>query len=115
MSTIHRGKWHRELPKTMDDLPRPLGLEGIDERLPKNERFLKTYVVPKECKTKIREELMTLGIHSGSLFPEIDKQAAYIKEQWRFDLPGPTNRQVVRTMLTNSIKPGMGTCSDLGE
>jgi hypothetical protein len=29
---------------------------------------------------------MTLGIHSGSVFPEIDKQAAYIKEQWRFSL-----------------------------
>lgn len=95
MFTIHGGKWHRVSPKAKNDLPRPLSLEGIDEGLPKNERFLKTYVLPKEFKTKIREELMTLGIHSGSLFPEIDKQAAYIKEQWRFDLPGATNRQVV--------------------
>lgn len=86
MFTIHGGKWHRESPKTKDDLPRPLSLERIDEGLPTNEKFLKTYVVPKKCKHKIREELMILGIHSGSLFPEIDKQAAYIKEQWRFDL-----------------------------
>jgi hypothetical protein len=88
MFTIHGGKWHRESPKIEDDLPRPMGLEEIDKRLPKNEQFLNTYVVPKECKTKIREELMTLGIHFGSLFPEIDKQAAHIKEQWRFDLHG---------------------------
>jgi hypothetical protein len=93
MFTIHGGKWHRESPNTKDELPRPLSLERIDEGLPKNERFLKTYVVPKECKHKIREELMILGIHSGSLFPEIDKQAAYVKEQWRFDLQSPHHRQ----------------------
>lgn len=88
MFTIHGGKWYRESRKRKDDLPRPLSLEAIDEELPKNDRFLKTYTIPKDYKTKIREELMTLGIHSGSLFPEIDKQAAYIKEQWCFDLQG---------------------------
>jgi hypothetical protein len=86
MFTIHGGKWHRKLPKTDKELPRPLGLEEIDAELSEDDRFLQTYIIPGEFKSKIREELMTLGIHSGSLFPEIDKQAAYIKEQWRFSL-----------------------------
>jgi hypothetical protein len=78
------------LPQAKDDLPRPLSLEAIDEPLAKSKQFLKTFIVPKDSKGKIREELMILGIHSGSLFPEIDKQATYIKEQWRFDLPAPS-------------------------
>lgn len=87
MFTIHGGKWHKKLPETNRELPRPLRLEVIDAELSEDERFLQTYVIPGgHCKHKIREELMTLGIHSGSLFPEIDKQAVYIKEQWRFDL-----------------------------
>lgn len=87
MFTIHGGKWHRGLPQSDKELPRPLSLESIDAELPADERFLQTYVIPGgKCKTKIRDELMTLGIHSGSVFPEIDKQAAYIKEQWRFSL-----------------------------
>jgi hypothetical protein len=88
MFTLHGGKWLREPPKTKDDLPRPLGLEEMNEKLPNEERFLKTYVIPKKKKSDIRQELMTLGIHAGSLFPEIDKQASYIKEQWRFSLTG---------------------------
>jgi hypothetical protein len=86
MFTIHGGKWHRKLPEANLELPRPLSLEVIDAELSENERFLQTYIIPAECKHKIREELMTLGIHSGSLFPEIDKQAAYIREQWRFSV-----------------------------
>jgi hypothetical protein len=89
MFTIHGGKWHRKLPESNRELPRPLSLEVIDAELSHDEQFLQTYVIPGgECKHKIREELMTLGVHSGSLFPEIDKQAAYIKEQWRFSLTG---------------------------
>jgi len=95
MFTIHGGKWHRESLKTKGDLPRPLTVEGINQKLPQNKQFLKHYVIPKERKRHVREELMTLGIHSGSLFPEIDKQAAYIKEQWRFNLTTAGIRQQI--------------------
>lgn len=94
MFTIHGGKCLRS-NHGKRELPRPRSLEEINDALARRDQFLKTYLIPKKTKEKIRSELLTLGIHSGSLFPEIDKQAAYIKEQWRFDLTGATSREVV--------------------
>jgi hypothetical protein len=94
MFTVHGGKYLRSNHQKRE-LPKPRSLEEINDALAPRDQFLKTYLIPGKVKEKIRSELLTLGIHYGSLFPEIDKQAAYIKEQWRFDLPGATNRQVV--------------------
>jgi hypothetical protein len=91
MFTIHGGKCLRSHHQKRE-LPRPRTLEEINDALPQRDQFLKTYSIPKRKKEKIRSELLTLGIHYGSLFPEIDKQAAYIKEQWRFDRHAPPDR-----------------------
>jgi hypothetical protein len=87
MFTIHGGKFIRSKSQK-PELPRPRTLEEINDALASHEQFLKTYLIPQNNKREIRGQLETLGIHYGSLFPEIDKQAAYIKEQWRFDLQG---------------------------
>jgi len=90
MFTIHGGKFLRSNHQKRE-LPRPRTLEEINDALAPRDQFLKTYLIPQKHKTEIRRQLETLGIHYGSLFPEIDKQAAYIKEQWRFDLDVATS------------------------
>lgn len=85
MFTIHGGKWQRTY-ESDTDLPRPRSLERINDSVGAEQQFLKVYRIPADCKPKIRKDLVTLGIHSGSLFPEVDKQASYIHEQWRFDV-----------------------------
>lgn len=93
MFTIHGGKYLRSNQR--GELPRPRPLEEINHALAPHEQFLKTYLIPQDNKREISGQLETLGIHYGPLFPEIDKQAAYIKEQWRFDrhaLRDPSSR-----------------------
>jgi hypothetical protein len=41
------------------------------------------FIVPKRAKIPIRQELENLGINESTLFPEIDKAAARIKNQYR--------------------------------
>jgi hypothetical protein len=58
---------------------------GIDP--PKSIRFAHSiketqFIVPKDRKRKIRAELANLGINESSLFPEIDKAAAWIKSRY---------------------------------
>lgn len=85
--TIHGGKiyspeYQKYLEKEPEKkgvcLPKRKSIEYIDEE----KNILKYYKIPKGRKKKIKGELFTLGIHEGSLFPEIDCQAKYFKEQW---------------------------------
>lgn len=89
MFTIHGGKRLRTPEHSPRDLPLPITLEEIDDELVTGQRFLMSYRIPADAKPRIREDLVTLGVHYGSLFPEVDKQAAYVKEQWRFELFTP--------------------------
>lgn len=41
---------------------------------------LEKIIVPYEAKASIRQELMRIGIHEGSLFPELPNQIKYIEE-----------------------------------
>lgn len=56
--------------------------EGMKEYINKQNRLLAdkihSYVIPKERKKYILEELDKLGISQKTLFPEIDHQAKYI-------------------------------------
>jgi hypothetical protein len=63
-------------------IPCPESLEAV---LQDNEKLF-TAEVPDTAKKHLLDELAQLGIHQGNLFPEIDKQSAYIKRLWR--LPG---------------------------
>lgn len=42
----------------------------------------RSIVIPKEEKTSILKELATFGINHGFLFPELEHQAAYIKDKY---------------------------------
>lgn len=78
--TIHGGKrYHSHEPAPLEDrLPAPISLEDID-----SEHNILRYVrVPALSKQKVADDLFELGIHEGSLFPEIDKQAKYMERLW---------------------------------
>jgi hypothetical protein len=84
MFTIHGGKLYPDGRNDSDDrIPYPLRLEDINDSLQPDEQFLKRYMIPYNKKKVIERELRRLGVHQGSLYPELDWQAEYIKGEWR--------------------------------
>lgn len=57
-------------------------LDNLNKKLPGNDKFLKSFVIPQEYKSKIKDELNRLGIHKGALFPELEHQTSYINEKY---------------------------------
>lgn len=114
--TLHGGKVYDEeiesikvderfpLPEGLIDISRTTTNEEDGELAPdrdgrRHKRFLDVYVVPSCAKRKLREQLKRLGVHVGSMFPELEYQARYIRHQWRFeprrsDKPTAANRRV---------------------
>jgi hypothetical protein len=77
--TLHGGKVYNESNTPVNNLiPPPRTLEEIDFETD----ILKHYLIPRDSKVKIEEDLFRLGIHEGTLFPEIDRQASYLKKLW---------------------------------
>ncbi len=73
----------RHLQQSSDD--DPLKDNNDDMWVPRGKPFLDMYVVPSCAKRKLREQLKRIGIHVGSLFPELEYQGKYIRHQWRFE------------------------------
>lgn len=72
------------------------GMSGRKENyaeLPEEYKYKSTrFIIPKESKQSLLEDLETLGITPAKLFPEIDCVAKYIKESKKyqeFDFKGP--------------------------
>ena len=83
--TLHGGKMYIHGMKNHykgDIIPNPVSLEDMDKSLPEEKKFLKRYVIPRECKRGILEDLFVLGIHEGTLFSEVDRQARYLRKIW---------------------------------
>lgn len=80
--TLHGGKVYRGDDSTprKQRLPKPVALEDVrdKEKVP----ILRYYEISPDCARKIEDGLFKLGIHEGSLFPEIDKQAVYLQRIW---------------------------------
>lgn len=83
--TIHGGKYYYLIPGNMPDdyLPEPIKLEYLNEKQDDDKKFLKSFIIPHERKQTIKDELERIGIHEGTLFPELEHQASYIKRQWK--------------------------------
>lgn len=75
--TIHGGKYSR-----LESFPEPLSLEALSSEAAEDQKFLWSFEIDKNKKHKIVRELMMLGIHQGTLFPELDKQAEHLKRVW---------------------------------
>ena len=91
--TIHGGKFYskeeerylQEDRKSLEDkIKKPISLDEINKNLKKKKKrpIIKKYLIPKKSKESIKETLLELGIHEGTLFPEMDHQAVYLKELW---------------------------------
>lgn len=81
--TLHGGKVYIEGIEEYykdDIIPSPISLEEIDEKID----ILKRYVIPSREKSEIRENLFVLGIHEGTLFPEVDHQSVYLQQLWSY-------------------------------
>jgi len=80
--TLHGGKVYQKDDQTPEDnrLSPPVRLEDIDDK--SKEKILKYYQIPPDCARKIERDLFRLGIHEGSLFPEVDRQARYLEALW---------------------------------
>lgn len=48
-----------------------------------NKRIYMEFTIKSGIKQDIRRELLSLGIHKGSVFPEIDKQREYFTVMWK--------------------------------
>jgi hypothetical protein len=72
--TLHGGKRNKE------NIPEPISLQQLNNLKCPNEQFLQKYIIPAANKEHIKRQLKLIGIHEGSLFPELDKQASYLKE-----------------------------------
>src|ERR1043165_4964686 len=81
--TLHGGKMYMKgIEEYYEDeiIPRPVSLEEIDGKI----EILKRYVIPRGKKNEIQENLFVLGIHEGTLFPEVDHQSVYLQQLWSY-------------------------------
>ncbi|MBK7244370.1 MAG: GNAT family N-acetyltransferase [Saprospiraceae bacterium] len=81
MFTIHGGKISTSV-REGNQIGTPISLEELNELQGSDKEFLDYYIIPKEKKNKILNELKMIGIHQRSLYPDIDKQAEYLKKIW---------------------------------
>jgi len=78
--TIHGGKFYTPKAKLTNRIKAPIHLNEMVD----SSSFLKIFKINKNHKPRIRHELELLNINESSLFPEIDKQAIYMKQLWSF-------------------------------
>lgn len=83
--TLHGGKQY--LPQMAalykkDRMPTPITLDDVDGTCRTAGGIMKRYRVTN--KQAILDDLLLLGIHEGTLFPEVDHQAVYLGDLWWF-------------------------------
>jgi hypothetical protein len=62
------------------DIPTLKALEDLNGSLSSGWQFLKKFEIPASRKEPIRCDLQAVGIHVASLFPEMEYQAAFIRD-----------------------------------
>jgi hypothetical protein len=82
--TLHAGKRYDSKSRTPagDRLPEPRHRFDLDD--PASKAFLRHFTVQKGA---IRKELERMGIHHGTLYPELDGQTAFLVNKWLIDRP----------------------------
>lgn len=83
--TVHGGR-QPSLAEADSDIPPTIQLKELNsqlEELNSEERaVLRTGIISATDKPKIKQQLRRIGIHEATLFPELEHQAAFIREQW---------------------------------
>ncbi|MFY9823561.1 MAG: hypothetical protein WAM82_19420 [Thermoanaerobaculia bacterium] len=62
----------------------PIHLEEVNDEVNAECKtpILWSYRIPAGDKLEIKKQLERLGIHEGTLYPEMEQQAAYLKRVW---------------------------------
>jgi hypothetical protein len=91
--TLHGGKVYSdsmlEHYREEDRIPSPITLQQVHDENPEKP-VLKRYGISVDAKKEIRDSLFRLGIHEGSMFPEIDQQRPYLQRLWWYENKPPT-------------------------
>ncbi len=85
--TLHGGKEYVPAMREKygpDCIPSPISLQQVDDECG-DKRILGRYLIPHDRKASIKDELFKLGVHEGTLFPEVDRQAVYLQQCWWYD------------------------------
>lgn len=85
--TLHGGKEYVPPMREKYDgdwIPSPISPQQVDDECG-DDRILRRYRIPHDCKKPIKDELFKLGVHEGTLFPEVDRQAVYLQQCWWYD------------------------------
>jgi hypothetical protein len=82
MFTIHGGKIG-DADNENENIGGPISLEELNKGQMEGEQFLLCFKIPGDKKCKIFENLGKIGIDERSLYPDIDKQAGYLKKIWQ--------------------------------
>lgn len=79
--TVHGGKMEQDPPRTEGlTVGLPIHLDKMNEL--NGRAILWCYRISSCKKGEIKRQLERLGIHEGTLYPEIEQQAAYSKRIW---------------------------------
>jgi hypothetical protein len=79
--TVHGGMPEQDPPRGGGTpVGPPIHLEEVNEECERP--ILWSYRIPADDKPDIKKQLERLGIHEGTLYPEIERQAAYSKSVW---------------------------------
>jgi FRG domain len=80
--TVHGGRMELDPPRAEGlSVGRPIHLEEVNEQC--DIPVLWAYRIPSESKPRIKGQLERLGIHEGTLYPDIEQQASYAKRIWQ--------------------------------
>lgn len=64
------------------DFDPPILLEDLNNSTDNYRKFLKKFIIQPDKKDSIRHQLHMIGIHVGSMFPELEYQSQYLKDLW---------------------------------
>lgn len=87
--TLHGGKTY---PRGMarhyapDTIPSPITIEDLNNS-ERRQPLLKRFSISRRAKRQMLRDLSVLGIHEGTLFPEVDRQAVYLDSLWWYPDP----------------------------
>lgn len=82
--TLHGGKVY---PRGMarhyasDTIPLPITIDELNER-EREQPLLLRFSISTKVKRQMARDLFLLGVHEGTLFPEVDRQAVYLDKLW---------------------------------
>jgi len=62
----------------------PISLEKLNDEQDNKHKIIAHYKIPSERKETIRKQLRAIGIHDGTIFPELEYQANFVKEEWHY-------------------------------